>query len=88
MFFLRILLGQTDMDDLPRFSKGPQRLSLKGQIDPPRISDVEQEELGCHPLDSLTRFQEDLVRGVPVFCDSNPGQFAGVENEMIHLACR
>ena len=80
------LLRQTHVDNLSRLPQASKRLSLEGEIDSPRIADVELEIIGGHPLDFISRFEERLVGLVPVFRDSDPCQFAGLDHEVVHLS--
>ena len=69
------------MDDLPPFPQAFERLSLEDQVDSPRITDIEKERVGGHPLNPVSRLEEELKGGIPVLRNSYPGQFHSLYDE-------
>ena len=66
----------------PRFPRLSIGFPWKIKVDSPRVTDIEQERVGGRPLDPVSRLEEELRGGIPVFRDPYPGQFLGLYDEV------
>ena len=77
-----LLVRHAYVDDLPPFSNASQRLSLEDQIDPSRVTDIEQKKVRGPTLDPVTRPEQYLGGRIVVFRDPRPGKLFGFDDQM------